>query len=145
LARLQRGPEVLPGLGLAHPRAAGSERRVGLRRRRRRGRRGSLRGRLRRGGGLLLAGHEGERGEQGRGGAGASHAGIVPPGKVAAAGRRGLQRAPGSFLASESSIVNVSRAAACSASFLERPRARANSSVPTVTSTSKVLEWSGPS
>src|SRR5262249_56657795 len=59
-------------------------------------------------------------------------------------GRR-FQRAAGSFLASESSIVNVSRAAACSASFLERPRARANSSVPTVTSTSNVLEWSGPS
>ena len=46
---------------------------------------------------------------------------VVTPGRWLFAGRCGLQRAPGSFLASESSIVNVSRAAACSASFLERP------------------------
>ena len=108
LAGLERGPEVLAGLGLAHPLAAGRQRR-GRRRWGRLG--GGGRGRLPGGRGsvrgLLLAGGQGQGEQQGHGStAGDSHS-LSPRVEGGWRERAEVQRAPGSFFASESSIVNV--------------------------------------
>ena len=89
------------------------------------------------GGGLPLAG-QAQR-ESGHCGSAARRIRVRHSRGGVSCGRCGLQRRQ-----CPAGSVNVSRAAACSASFLERPRARAYSSVPTVTSTSKIFEWSGP-